>query len=98
MYYLIRGLDAPGKLQNRMKARSAHLQRLQQLRDQGRLLTAGPIPEVDSDQLAQVGIIGSLIVAEFDNLDAARDWASHDPYQLAGVYAEVEIKPYVPVF
>lgn len=98
MYYLIHAHDAPGKLPDRLATRPAHLQRLQALRDQGRLLSAGPIPGMDSDQLAQAGVVGSLIIGEFDSLEAAQAWAEDDPYQQAGVYANVEIQPYVPVF
>ncbi len=98
MYYLIRALDAPGKQSDRQAARPAHLQRLQALRDAGRLLTAGPIPAIDSSELALAGVKGSLIVAEFEHLAAARQWAADDPYQAAGVYAEVEIEPFVAVF
>ncbi len=98
MYYLIYALDAPDKLQDRLAARPAHIQRIQLLRDQGRLLTAGPIPAADSDQIALAGVSGSLIVAEFDNLEAAEQWAAEDPYQQAGVYAKVEVKPFVKVF
>ncbi len=98
MYYLIHAHDASGKLPDRLAARPAHLERLQRLRDQGRLLSAGPIPGIDSDKLSQAGVIGSLIIAEFDSLEAAREWATEDPYQQAGVYANVEIQPYLPVF
>lgn len=98
MYYLIKGVDAPNKMSDRQVNRPDHLARLQALRDEGRLLTAGPIPAADSDQLAVVGVIGSLIVAEFESLEAAHNWAEKDPYQLAGVYAEVQVQPYVAVF
>lgn len=98
MYYLIHAHDASGKLPDRLAARPAHLERLQSLRDQGRLLSAGPIPGMDSDHLPEAGVVGSLIIAEFDNLEAACEWAAEDPYQQAGVYANVEIQPYLPVF
>lgn len=98
MYYLIHATDAPGKQAARQAARPAHLERLQALRDAGRLLTAGPLPGEDSDQLYLAGVTGSLIVAEFDDLAAVREWAADDPYQQAGVYANVDIRPYVPVF
>lgn len=97
MYYLIHAEDAPGKLADRHAARPAHLERLRTLRDQGRLLTAGPIPAEDSDQLPLAGVKGSLIVAEFDSIEQAREWAADDPYQQAGVYAKVDIQPYVAV-
>jgi uncharacterized protein YciI len=96
-YYAIVGEDVPASLEQRMAARPAHLQRLHALRDQGRLLLAGPFPAIDSPDPGPAGFTGSLIVAEFDSLDDARAWADADPYVSAGVYARVEVKPFKPV-
>ncbi len=96
-YYAIVGEDVPASLERRMAARPAHLQRLHALRDQGRLLLAGPFPAIDSPDPGPAGFTGSLIVAEFDSLNEARAWADADPYVAAGVYARVEVKPFKPV-
>lgn len=94
MWYAITAEDTPGSLEKRMAARPAHLERLQTLQDQGRLLLAGPFPAIDSIDPGPAGYSGSLIVAEFDNLQAARDWADADPFVAAGVYASVTVKPF----
>ncbi len=94
MWYLILGRDAPDTLPRRLAARSEHLARLQSLRDQGRLLLAGPLPAVDAEDPGPAGFSGSLIVAEFDDLAAAQAFADADPYVHAGVYASVEVKPF----
>jgi uncharacterized protein YciI len=89
--------DIPGTLDKRLAARPAHLQRLQTLRDAGRLILAGPHPAIDSEDPGDDGFSGSLVVAEFDSLQAARDWADEDPYVSAGVYAQVVVKPFKKV-
>lgn len=94
MFYAIRGADMPNSLDKRKAARPAHLTRLEQLRDAGRLLIAGPFPAIDADDPGPAGFTGSLIVAEFESLDAARTWAQADPYVAAGVYATVEVTPF----
>jgi uncharacterized protein YciI len=94
MLYMIHGTDVAGSLERRLAARPAHLARLKQLQDEGRLLLAGPLPAVDSNDPGPAGFSGSLIVAEFDSLAAARNWADADPYTAAGVYAQVEVKPF----
>jgi len=81
----------------RKAARPAHLQRLEVLRDAGRLLVAGPNPSIDSEDPGEAGFSGSIIIAEFDSLAAAKEWAAQDPYQAAGVYASVSVKPYKKV-
>ncbi len=98
MLYAIIGRDVDGSLPRRQSARPAHLARLQQMQDAGRLVLAGPFPAVDSDDPGPAGFSGSLIVAEFDDLDAARAWADADPYVAAGVYAETVVKPFRQVF
>jgi uncharacterized protein YciI len=94
MYYAIIGTDHAGSLERRLKARAAHLARLEQLRDEGRLLLAGPFPAVDSPDPGPAGFTGSLIVAEFESLAEAETWAKADPYVAAGVYAEVQVRPF----
>jgi uncharacterized protein len=94
MWYAIVGNDVPDSLQRRLAARAAHLERLHALRDAGRLLLAGPFPRIDAEDPGPAGFSGSLIVAEFDDLDAARAWADADPYLTAGVYAGVDVRPF----
>jgi hypothetical protein len=94
LWYLILGQDAPNSLSARLAARSAHLARLESLQTQGRLLLAGPCPAIDSLDPGPAGFSGSLIIAAFDDLDAARAWAEADPYVSSGVYASVVVKPF----
>ncbi len=94
MWYMIHGTDTANSLERRLAARPAHLKRLKQLQNQGRLLLAGPLPAVNSNDPGPAGFSGSLIVAEFDSLEIARAWADADPYVAAGVYARVEVKPF----
>ena len=98
MLYAITGTDAPDSLDKRLAARPEHLARLQALQNDGRLLLAGPFPAIDSNDPGPAGFSGSLIVAEFDNLQAAQSWADADPYVAAGVYAQVSVKPFKQVF
>ncbi|AJE14940.1 MULTISPECIES: YciI family protein [Stutzerimonas] len=97
MLYAIIATDAPGSLKDRLAARPAHLARLEQLKEQGRLVLAGPHPAVDSNDPGEAGFSGSLVVAEFDSLEAAREWAEADPYKAAGVYSDVLVKPFKKV-
>lgn len=94
LYYAIVGEDVPNSLDKRLAARPAHLERLNQLKDEGRLLLAGPFPAIDSPDPGPAGFSGSLIVAAFESLEAARTWADADPYVAAGVYAGVTVKPF----
>ncbi|NHN77292.1 YciI family protein [Azotobacter chroococcum] len=94
MLYAIIATDAENSLDKRLAARPAHLARLQQLKEEGRLVLAGPHPAVDSPAPGPAGFSGSLVVAEFDSLEAARNWAGADPYCAAGVYADVKVKPF----
>ncbi|MBI3570666.1 MAG: YciI family protein [Gammaproteobacteria bacterium] len=94
MLYMIHGTDTANSLDRRLAARPAHLERLKQLQNQGRLLLAGPLPAVDSNDPGPAGFSGSLIVAEFESLELARAWADADPYVAAGVYARVEVSPF----
>lgn len=94
MWYAILGIDNENSLAQRQAARPAHVARLKQLLDEGRLLLAGPFPAIDAEDPGPAGFSGSLIVAEFDDLDAASAWADADPYVAAGVYREVSVWPF----
>ena len=94
MWYAIYALDHPGTLEARLAARPAHLARLNELRDAGRLLLAGPFPAIDSEDPGPAGFSGSLIVAEFGDLAAAQEWADADPFVAAGVYRDVAVRPF----
>ena len=94
MWYAITGTDVDYSLDQRKAARPAHLARLQKLLEEGRLLLAGPFPAIDAENPGPAGFSGSLIIAEFDDLDAAKQWADDDPYCAAGVYREVTVRPF----
>lgn len=94
MFYAIQGEDAPNSLAQRLATRPAHLARLTELQQNGRLLLAGPFPAIDSNDPGPAGFTGSLIVAEFPSLQEAQSWADADPYVAAGVYARVSVKPF----
>lgn len=97
MLYAIIGQDRPDSLQQRLDARPAHLARLEELKNEGRLLLAGPFPAIDSEDPGPAGFSGSLIVAEFESLEAAQQWADADPYIKAGVYTQVSVQPFKKV-
>ena len=94
MLYAIISTDAADSLPKRKAARPAHLKRVEDLLSEGRLVLAGPHPAIDSPDPGEAGFTGSLIVAEFESLEAARAWADDDPYVHAGVYASVVVKPF----
>lgn len=94
MYYAIIGSDVEGSLQKRLAVRVKHIERLKALDAEGRLLLAGPCPAIDSEDPGDAGFTGSIVVAKFDSLEAARAWADADPYVDAGVYAHVDVKPF----
>ncbi len=98
MLYAIIAVDNQDSLPARLSARPAHLARLQALQDNGRLILAGPHPAIDSPDPGAAGFSGSLIIAEFPSLPAAQAWAAADPYVEAGVYREVQVKPFNRVF
>jgi len=98
MLYAIIATDVPDSLQNRLASRPAHLARLDQLKSEGRLVLVGPHPAVDSNDPGTAGFTGSLVVAEFESLQAAEEWAAADPYKAAGVYGEVVVKPFKQVY
>lgn len=94
MWYVIEGYDGEGVLDRRLAARPEHLGRLVALRDAGRLLLAGPCPAIDAEDPGPAGFSGSVVIAQFESLAAAREWADADPYVAAGVYARVEVRPF----
>lgn len=97
MLYAIISQDIPASLPRRQQARPDHLARLEQLKTEGRLILAGPHPAIDSDDPGEAGFTGSLVVAEFDCLEAAQDWADADPYVATGAYESVLVKPFKKV-
>lgn len=97
MYYILQGFDAPGTLETRMAARPAHLQRLEALRDEGRLLAAGPLPAIDSPDPGPAGFVGSLVIAEFASQADAETWLADDPYVAEGVFKSTAVYPYKKV-
>lgn len=98
MWYVIFSQDVDDSLERRLSVRSDHLARLQNLQDEGRLLTAGPMPAIDSENPADAGFTGSTVIAQFDSLQDAQLWADADPYIAAGVYQSVIVKPFKKVF
>lgn len=94
MWYAIMAEDAPDSLEKRLQVRPEHLNRLKSLQDAGRLLLAGPFPAIDSIDPGTNGYSGSLIVAEFNTLDEAKEWANNDPFTINGVYQQVTVKPF----
>ena len=97
MWYAILSTDVSNSLPLRLKARPAHIARLEDLKAQGKLLVAGPHPAIDSNDPGENGFTGSLIIAEFTSLEEAKDWADKDPYIAAGVYSSVVVKPFKKV-
>jgi len=97
MLYAVISEDVKNSLEKRLSARPAHLERLETLKSEGRLFVAGPFPALDTETPGDAGFTGSLVIAEFDSLDAAQLWADNDPYIEAGVYANVVVKPYKKV-
>jgi len=94
MLYVILGEDVPGSLEKRRAADAAHLRRLAELQDEGRLIVAGPWPAIDSPDPGPAGFSGGLAIAEFESLEAAMAWAEADPYVSAGIYGKVTVKPF----
>ena len=97
MWYVFYCEDNTESLTLRQQTRPAHLARLEQLKATGRLLTAGPLPAIDNEDPGDNGFTGSLIIAQFDSLEKAQQWANDDPYRKAGVYRQVTVKPYKKV-
>ncbi|PSU33261.1 YciI family protein [Photobacterium lutimaris] len=97
MWYVIFSQDVENSLERRLSVREKHLARLKNLQEQGRLLVAGPMPAIDSDNPGEAGFTGSTVIAEFNSLDDAQTWADADPYIEAGVYEKVIVKPFKKV-
>ena len=97
MWYVIIGEDIEDSLELRMDAREAHLDRLKELVNQGRILVGGPMPAIDSNDPGDAGFTGSVIIAEFDSQTAAQEWANEDPYVKTGVFKHVKVKPFKKV-
>lgn len=97
MLYVINSTDVTNSLEKRKAVRPEHLARLEQLKEEGRLVLAGPCPAIDSNDPGPAGFSGSIIVAEFDSLDAAQAWADADPFTTTGVYESVSVKPFKKV-
>lgn len=97
MWYVIFSQDVENSLEKRMSVREQHLARLTELKNEGRLLVAGPMPAIDSENPAEAGFTGSTVIADFNSLEEAKDWADADPYVSAGVYANVIVKPFKKV-
>lgn len=97
MLYAIISEDVANSLEKRKPVRPDHIARLQTLKEEGRLILAGPHPAIDNENPGDAGFTGSLIVAEFGSLQDAEAWAAKDPYVAAGVYARVTVKPFKKV-
>ena len=97
MLYSIVGIDREDSLEARMSARPQHVARLDALKQEGRLIIAGPNPAIDSEDPGDAGFSGSIIIAEFESLQAAQGWADEDPYIESGAYASVTVKPFKKV-
>ncbi|EDP58021.1 YciI family protein [Vibrio sp. AND4] len=98
MWYVIFAQDVENSLEKRLSVRPQHIERLKQLQDEGRLLTAGPMPAIDSDNPGEAGFTGSTVIADFASLEEAQSWANSDPYIAVGVYENVIVKPFKKVF
>ena len=92
MWYTIYASDSPNSLKKRLSVRPKHLIRLKELQENGRLLIAGPFPAIDSEDPGENGFTGSLIIAEFNNLEDAKEWAHKDPFFIEGIYSQVDVK------
>jgi uncharacterized protein YciI len=93
MLYTIIAEDKENSLQERLEKRPEHLVRINELVDKGRLVIAGGHPAVDAEDPGPAGFTGSLIVAEFNNLDEAKNWAEADIFWREGVWSKLQVKP-----
>ena len=94
MLFAIISEDVENSLKKRMSVRPAHIERLNKLQSEARLILAGPHPAIESNEPGEAGFTGSLVVAEFPSLADAQAWADADPYVAAGAYAKVVVKPF----
>jgi uncharacterized protein YciI len=97
MLYAIISTDTENSLEKRMSVRPKHIERLNQLKSEGRLVIAGPHPSIDNNDPGEAGFTGSLVIAEFDSLEEAQSWANDDPYMKSGAYESVIVKPFKKV-
>jgi uncharacterized protein YciI len=97
MLYAIISNDTEDSLEKRMSVRPKHIERLNQLKSEGRLVIAGPHPAIDNNDPGEAGFTGSLVIAEFDSLEEAQSWANDDPYMESGAYESVIVKPFKKV-
>jgi uncharacterized protein YciI len=97
MLYAIIARDTADGSALRPRVRPRHLEYVQPLIDQGRFVFGGPHPAIDSPDPGPAGFTGSLIIAEFESLEAAKAWSAQDPYVVEGVFGDVEIKPVIQV-
>jgi len=97
MWYVIYAKDRENSLEDRLRVREDHLARMRVLIDQGRVLVAGPMPAIDSEEPGAAGFVGSTIIADFGSLEEAKQWVSEDPYVTAGVYESTEVLPFLHV-
>jgi len=95
MLYVIMAEDAGNRAQQRKAAQMLHDRRIEELVADGRLIVSGPLPAIDSPDPGPAGVTGSLIVAEFDSLEHAREWIDADPYVTQGVFSKVDVKPFL---
>ncbi|HAD99637.1 MAG TPA: hypothetical protein DEP16_03340 [Gammaproteobacteria bacterium] len=97
MLYAVISQDIENSLEKRIAVRPAHIERLNILKNEGRLILAGPHPAIDNNEPGEAGFTGSLVVAEFDSLADAQAWADADPYLASGAYESVVVKPFKKV-
>jgi len=97
MLYAIISNDTEDSLEKRMSVRPKHIERLNQLKSEGRLVIAGPHPAIDNNDPGEAGFTGSLVIAQFDSLEEAQSWANDDPYMESGAYESVIVKPFKKV-
>lgn len=94
MLYAIVTDDVPGSLPKRATARAAHMERMSKMQSAGRLMISGPCPAIDSPDPGPAGFSGSIIIGEFESLEAAQAWIDADPYIAAGVWSKVTVRPF----
>lgn len=93
MWFSIHATDCENSSAKRAVARPEHIERLSLLMESGRLMIAGPNPSPTNDG----EMLGSIIIAQFDSFEEAKQWANADPYLAAGVYTKVDVRPFKPV-
>ena len=88
MLFALIGKDGPDGQEKRKLYRDKHLDRLEGLEKQGRLVMAGPFGDRS----------GSLVILEAGSLEEANAFAEGDPYVVEGVFESYEVKPFIQVF